>query len=85
MTAKTILQKLKYLQKDHFQYIFIGDESWYQYYYDFERQWVFNSDELNERAEKINFETKTMIIIFIGVNEKFMFISIMHLHTQDNW
>lgn len=57
-TAKVMLQKLNYLKKDHFQYIFTGDESWYQYYYDFERQWVLDSDELNERVEKTNYEKK---------------------------
>ena len=67
-TAKGMLQKLNYLKKDHFQYIFTDDESWYQYYYDFERQWVLDSDKLNERVEKTNYEKKTMIIIFIGVN-----------------
>lgn len=29
---------------------------------------MLDSDELNERVEKTNFEKKTMIIIFIGIN-----------------
>lgn len=66
--AKIMLQKLQQLEHDQFQYIISGDESWFLYFYDHERQWVLDDDEICQRVESSHFQRKTMITLFIGIN-----------------
>lgn len=67
-TAKNMLKILQILKHDNCKYIVSGDESWFSYYYDNKRQWVLDSNDVDERVEKTHFSNKTMITIFISIN-----------------
>ena len=66
--AKIMLKELQKLEHDQFKYIVTGDESWFLYFYDHDRQWVLDNEEISERVEPSHFQKKTMITLFIGIN-----------------
>ena len=61
---------LKFLQKaekQNFNFIISGDESWFVYDYDHQRKWVIDNEIPDERVIRTNIVKKTMITLFIGI------------------
>ena len=65
--AKSMLKFLQKAEKQNFNFIISGDESWFVYDYDHQRKWVIDNEIPDERVIRTNIVKKTMITLFIGI------------------
>ena len=65
--SKELVQILEKSKENGFADIITGDESWFIYYYHYERKWVVDADNIPEIVIPSHFDRKTMVTIFIGI------------------
>ena len=65
--SKDLLQILGKSKENGFVDIISGDESWFIYYYQHERKWMIDTDNIPEIVVPSRFDRKTMVTIFIGI------------------
>ncbi len=65
--TKNLLEILEESKKSGFTNIISGDKSWFIYYYQYDRKWVVETDEIPEKVIPSRYDRKTMVTIFIGI------------------
>lgn len=65
--AKELLQILLESKETNFTDIITGDESWFVYYYQYDKKWVVETDEIPEKVVPSQYDKKTIVTIFIGI------------------
>lgn len=64
--AKDLLNHLIPARENGFQFIFTGDESWFNYVYSVQQMWVMNIEDRDDIIESSIIQKKIMLTIFVN-------------------
>lgn len=67
-TSKQILELLQKAKRNNYIFVLTGDESWFEYCYNFKRKWVLLNDKGDDFTRPTDIQKKTMITCFFNGN-----------------
>lgn len=66
--SRQILELLQKAKKNNYMFVLTGDESWFEYCYNFKRKWILQNDKNYDFTRPSDIQKKTMITSFFNGN-----------------